>query len=132
MDATLDIDSIITAIGEVAEVGGVADSIFAHPANITALRLLKDTAGRPLLQPDMQAAGAERIAGATLYATPALSAGTVVVAQSRFIVLAFRRDASVDFSADALFTKDGVAARVTMRVDWGVADPAAFHVIKPA
>ena len=32
-------------------------------------------------------------------------------------------------SEDALFTSDGVAARVTMRVDWGVGDPDAFAVI---
>jgi len=35
----------------------------------------------------------------------------------------------VDFSEDALFTSDGVPARVTMRVDWGVGDPDAFAVI---
>ena len=71
----------------------------------------------------------EPIAGATLYPTPALNAGEAFVADTRHIVLAIRRDASVDFSEDALFTSDGVAARVTMRVDWGVGDPAAFAVI---
>jgi HK97 family phage major capsid protein len=54
------------------------------------------------------------------------------VADTRYIVLAVRRDASVDFSQDALFTRDGIAARVTMRVDWGVGDPKALAVIKGA
>ena len=70
----------------------------------------------------------ERIAGATLFATPALNAGEALVADTRYPVLAVRRDASVDFSEDALFTVDGVVARVTMRVDC-VGDPEAFAVI---
>jgi HK97 family phage major capsid protein len=65
----------------------------------------------------------------TLYQTPALNAGEVLVADMRYVVLAVRRDASVDFSEDALFTSDGVAARVTMRIDWGVGDPDALAVI---
>jgi HK97 family phage major capsid protein len=78
---------------------------------------------------DPTAPGVERIGGATLYVAPALAAGTAVVCESRFIALAVRRDAAVDLSQDAAFSRDAVAARVTMRVDWEPSDPNAVYVI---
>ena len=60
-----------------------------------------------------------------------MSAGTAIVAEARFVQVAIRRDATVDFSSDAAFTSDAVMARVTMRIDWSVGDPNAFYVIHP-
>ena len=59
--------------------------------------------------------------------------GQILVADTNFIVAGVRSDAAVDFSTDALFTKDAVAARVTMRVDWGWADvnAAALTTVTP-
>ena len=123
-------DTILDGIGSVGGYGGVADSVFLNPADLTGLR--KERAvpgGQYLLQPDAQAAGAERIGGATLYPTAGLAAGTAVVAEARYIVLAVRKDASVELSTDAAFSVDGTVARVTMRVDWAVSDPHAVYVV---
>ena len=121
---------ILDGIGNIGAAGGVADSIFVAPADLTGLR--KERAvpgGQYLLQPDAQAAGAERIGGATLIPTAGLSPGTAVVAEARFIVLAIRKDASVDFSTDAAFGQDATVARVTMRIDWAISDPQAVYVV---
>jgi HK97 family phage major capsid protein len=125
--ATADINGLIGAVGVVGAAGGNANAIFLSPADLTKIR--QETVAGGFGISDPTAPGVERIAGATLYQTPALNVGEVLVADTRYVVLAIRRDASVDFSEDALFTSDGVAARVTMRVDWGVGDPAAFAVI---
>lgn len=116
------IDEIITAVGTVEAVGTIANAVFLNPADLTALRLLKDASDRPLLQPDLQAGGAERIAGATIFSTPPLPQGVALVGDARQIVVGVRRDIEVAFSSDAKFTSDSVAARVTARADWGVND----------
>jgi HK97 family phage major capsid protein len=123
------IDNIIRAIGAIAASGGIANAVYIAPADLTTLRLAKDTDGRPLLQPDLQAGGAERIAGATLHPTAALTAGTAVVADAAQVVVGVRADATVDFSTDAKFTSDAVVARVVARVDFGVNDIAGLVVV---
>ncbi len=116
------IDSYLRAIGTIEAAGGRATSIYIAPADLTVLRISKDTSGRPLLQPDLQAGGAERIGGAVLYATPGIAAGTALVADASQIVVGIRKDAEVTFSAHARFTSDAVVARVVARVDFGVND----------
>ncbi len=126
------IDNILRAIGTVAVTGGVADAVFIAPTDLTALRLLKDTAGRPLLQPDLQAGAAERIGGATLFPTPALAAGTAIVAQANQVVVGIRKDAEVSFSPHAAWTSDGVVARVVARLDVGINDASGLvKVVTP-
>ena len=118
----VNIDNVIRAAGTVGTYGAIAGAVFINPADLTTLRLVKDTAGRPLLQPDLQAGGAERIAGATLYPTANLPAGTALVGDDAQVVVGVRRDIEVAFSADAKFTADSVAARVTARADFGIND----------
>jgi Phage capsid family len=60
--------------------------------------------------------------GMRVYPTPALGAGTAVVAQADQIVVAVRSDASVEFSRDARFEYDATLARVIARIDGGIAD----------
>lgn len=123
------IDNIIRAVGMIAAAGGVATVVYINPTDLTALRLVKDTSNRPLLQPDLQAGGAETIAGARIHPTPGLPAGTAIVAQSNQIVVGVRQDASVDFSAHAKFTADAVVARVVARVDFDVNDINGLAVV---
>lgn len=127
----INVDSITTAVGAVEAVGGVANAVFVNPANLTALRLLKDGTGsqRPLLQPDAQAAGATRIAGAVLWPCPALPVGTAIVGDAGQIIVAVRKDVQVLFSGHAKFTADSLVARVTARADWGVNDGRGLVVI---
>lgn len=117
----VNIDNVIRAVGTVESFGAIANAIFVNPTDLTTLRLVKESTGsnKPVLQPDLQAGGAERIAGAIVYPTPNLPAGTAIVGDAGQIVVGVRRDIEVAFSADAKFTSDSVAARVTARADWG-------------
>jgi HK97 family phage major capsid protein len=128
------IDAIITAVGVVEAVGAIANAIFINPTDLTALRLVKTATGsnQPVLQPDLQAGGAERLAGAILYSTPGLPAGVALVGDAAQIVVGIRRAIEVAFSSDALFTADSIAARVTARADWGVNDERGLVLLKAA
>lgn len=125
------IDNIIRAVGTVEAVGAVANAIFLAPADLTTLRLVKEATGsnKPVLQPDLQAGGAERIAGATVFSTPDLPAGVALVGDSSQIVVGLRRDVAVEFSSEAKFTSDSVVARVTCRTDWAFNDIRGFVAI---
>ena len=131
----VDIDGILDGVGAVQGHGGAPDTVFANPADITAIRKLKASGtGQYLLAPDgasVEGSPATRVGGCALIPTAGLTAGHALVAEARFVQLAIRRDASVDFSADAAFTNDAVVARVTMRVDWNIGDPNAFYLIAP-
>jgi HK97 family phage major capsid protein len=118
-------DAITTAVGTVEAVGGIANVVWINPTDLTGLRLLKagDGSEVPLLEPDVQAGGAQNINGALFVPTPAMPAGTAVVGDAAQVVVAIRRDVVVEFSGDAKFTSDTTVARVKARVDFGINDP---------
>jgi HK97 family phage major capsid protein len=126
------VDTFLSAIGKIEAVGGVADTIFMNPADKTALTLVKDATGssRPLLIPDPQQRQSYQIGGATIYSTSAIATGFALVVEAAQIVVAVRRDISVDFSGEALFTSDGIVARVTARFDWGWGDIRGACIVK--
>lgn len=128
------IDNIIRAVGVIEAAGGVATTVWVNPADLTDLRLTKVAAGsnQPVLEPDLQAAGAERIAGATLIPTPALATGKAIVADAAQVILGIRKDAEVQFSADAKFTADSVVARVIARVDLAINDTNGLVLLQAA
>lgn len=124
------IRSLVTAVGTIVAAGGVPNAIIVAPVDLTALRLeALESAYATLARPEEP--GIERVAGAALYATPALSRNEVVVADMNYVTVAVRRDARVDFSPDAGFSTDSVMARVTMRVDFGWHDVNAGYILQP-
>ena len=131
----VDIDGILDAVGAIQGHGGAPDTVFLNPLDLTSLRKLKASGtGQYLLAPDgasVEGTPATRVGGCALIPTNGLSAGHALVAEARFVQLAIRKDAAVDFSGDAAFTNDAVVARVTMRVDWSIGDPNAFWLISP-
>jgi HK97 family phage major capsid protein len=130
----IDIDHILSGVGAIQGNGGEPDTVFLNPADITKLRQLKSTTGIYLLAPDgasVEGTPATRIGGCQLLPTNGLPAGKALVCEARYVQVAIRRDAAVDFSADASFTADAVVARVTMRVDLNIGDPNAFFLITP-
>lgn len=128
------IDGIISAVGAVQAVGAVANAVFVNPNDLTTLRLVKTGTGsnQPVLTPDLQVAGAERIAGATLWPTPSLPAGVAIVGEASQVVIGINRAIEVDVSDQAAFTADSLVARVTCRVDWGTNDRRGLVLIKAA
>jgi HK97 family phage major capsid protein len=125
---TPDLVGITTAVGVIGAAGGVADACYLNPADLTAIRLAI-LAGTFTSIVDPTAPGIERIAGARLWPTPAVVAGSAIVAQADQILVGIRQDAEVAFSPDAAFDSDGVAVRVTARADFGVNDPNGIWVI---
>jgi HK97 family phage major capsid protein len=113
---------VVQAGGSISAYGGRADSLYLSPPDYVSLQLQTAGDDRPLIQPDASQGGAATIAGFRVWPTPALGGGTAVVAQADQLVVAVRRDASVEFSTDAEFSKDATVARVVARVDGGVAD----------
>jgi len=126
VSAGITIDALIDASGQIAAVGGSARAAYLNPADITALMKSKDLQERPLLGPDYVGGPTSTVYGLTLWSTPAIAAGTGLVADPSQIIVAVRSDPSVAVSQDALFTSDGQIARVIARLDCGVNDPAGL------
>ena len=116
----VDVTTILTGAGIVQAAGGNPTAIFLHPTDMTAMKIAAFTGGYDL---------ADALAPTVPYVTPNLTAGNGIVCDPRFILFGIRRDARVNWSEHHLFGNDGVAARVTMRVDWAPSDPAAFYVL---
>ena len=127
-----DLDNVIDAAGVIGDVGGEANALYLSPSDWTAWQKVRDAQDRPLLAPDATEAAAPRLVGLSVYRTPALTAGTAVVAQSDQIIVAVRDDPSVEMSDQALFTSDGHVARITTRLDCALNDKRGLAVIKPA
>lgn len=124
---TVSFDSIIATIGAIEAIGGTASVVFLNPTDVTTLRLVKSATGANsyVLQPDTRLAGAESISAARIISTPALAAGTMVVADPKQIVVGVRKAVEVAFSAHSAFTSDAVLARVTARADFKLNDARA-------
>jgi HK97 family phage major capsid protein len=120
--ASPDIAGIITAVAEIAAEGGIANAAFMNAADIGAVQVAAVTGGFSLSDPTRPSVS--QIGGAVLYTAP-LAAGTALVADARFIAVAVRRDASVDFSEHAPFTKDGVVAKLASE-RWGLGHEAVM------
>ena len=129
-DPTL-IDTLLTGIGAIRNAGGNANSIYMAAADVTTLSLMKQATGSnvPLLAPDPTQSFSMQIGGARIWPVPGMPAGTALIAQADQIVVGVRRDIAVDFSADAKFTADGVAVRITARFDVDVNDTDGLYLI---
>jgi hypothetical protein len=102
--ATVDIDGLIGAVGVVEAAGGVPNAIFLSPADVTKIR-------QSVVHPSRHAVAREQ----------------GVFAEVHRSVATDRQD---DVSRVGHEHFAGVErGRRTMRVDWGVGDPAAFAVI---
>jgi HK97 family phage major capsid protein len=129
VSASITIDALIEAAGDIAAVGGQATCAYLNPADHTKLMLEKDANKRPLLTPDYSSGASSTVYGLALYQTPAITVGTALVAAPEQIVVAVRQDASVAVSADVSFTQDASVARVIARLDCGVNDPKGLTSI---
>ena len=118
----IDIDTLISAAGLVADVGGTAKVAYINPTDHTGLMKAKDSTGRPLLTPDFAQGPSSTVYGLAIWATKAIDVGTALVADPAQIIVAVRQDPTVAVSTDALFTQDGTVVRVIARIDCGVND----------
>ncbi len=129
-DGPPDYAGLVNGAGLVRAAGGAPDVAYVNPLDYTALELAVDGNNRPLISGDPTQGAPPVIAGLAVWPTPALPAGTAIVAQADQIIVGVRQDASVTVSEHALFTSDGTVARVIARVDVGVNDPDGLCVVK--
>lgn len=115
-------ENIVRAGGGISAYGGVPTSVSVHPTNYVQLQLATGGDDRPLIQPDANQGGAATVAGYRIWQTPAVGAGTALVAQADQIVVALRSDATVTFSNEVKFAEEATVARVIARIDGGVND----------
>ncbi len=120
--------SLITGVGTLRGLGARPDVIFIAAQDLTALELAAVSGGYNGAM-SIEGPGIASISGARLISTPALPAGTALIAQASYLVIGVRRDIAVDFSEHSSFSSDAVAARVTGRLDWAVSDPAATLIL---
>ena len=128
----VDYPNIVRAAGKVRAAGGTPNAVYVNPDDFTELQLATDANDRPLIQPDPSQGPAQTVAGLMIWPTPAIAADTAVVAQATEIIVALRRDPSIEVSDQALFSKDGTVARVIARLDAGVGDPDGLCKIAAA
>lgn len=123
------VDLLLDGIGAIRNAGGRANAIYMNAGDLTELTKLKEASGsnRPLLQPDVTQEGRYTLGGATLWPVPGFPAEAAIVADASQLVVGVRKDIAVEFSSDAKFTADGVAARVTARFDWEPNDTDGFY-----
>jgi HK97 family phage major capsid protein len=126
ISATITLDSLVEAAGEVITAGGSPRAAYLNPTDYSALLREKDQNGRPLLQPDYSATPSSTVYGLVLWPTSAIAPGMALVADPSHIIVAVRNDPTIAVSSDALFTSDGTVCRCIARVDAGIGDARAL------
>ncbi len=125
------VDAVQDAIALIRAAGGNPSHIVTSPDVYSTLAKAKTGTGSnvPLLgqsaSTDVQTLA---VAGLPVIVSPHVVAGTIYVTSPEAMVLAIRRDAKLETDTSAMFTKDSIAIRITMRAAFGVVNPA--HIAK--
>lgn len=124
--AALTIRQIFEAVGTITAAGGRPNACVLSAADATSIRLEAISAGYLLTQDPTQP-GVDQIAGCRLLVAPSFRSREALIYDSNYLVVAIRKDATVDFSPDDGFASDSTTARIVMRIDFAVADKNAFY-----
>jgi HK97 family phage major capsid protein len=129
-----DLDPFAEAVANAEGLGLQLGSFVANPADVLALSRLKEstTSKRGLLTPDPADPTRRMIFGVPLLVSTGVTAGTVWGIPSERAIIVRRNDVDLQIDRSAYFTSDRTAIRATMRLSWGVTQPAAFQKIKTA
>lgn len=134
--AAFELDDVLNGISAIETVGGSADVAFINGADLNALRKSKSTTNEYLwlrgasVVGDPSARPVDTFAGVRFLISPGIAAGTMLIADSEFISVVSNRLIDVEFSADAGFLNDAIAAKCTARFDWAVEDPNAVYLLQ--
>jgi HK97 family phage major capsid protein len=126
ISATITLDSLVEASGQVTAAGGSPRAAYLNPVDFSSLLREKDQNGRPLLTPDYSATPSSAVYGMRLFPTSAIASGEALVVDPSQIIVAVRNDPTIAVSSDALFTSDGTVCRCIARVDAGIGDARAL------
>lgn len=128
----LNLDALIDGMAAAEAAGTSIDSWIMNPADKTALRKIKVTAGsvQTLISPDQQSANVTTVLGVPIYATPHCPAGTIYGVPRNRVHLVIREAAEVLTDSSLFFLSDRIAIKASVRIGWVVTDPKAVARIK--
>lgn len=121
-------DWALEAKATAEENGAPLTSFVAHPRDLLAVTLLKESAGsnRNLLQPDATQTAGSTLAGLPVYTSTQVERGTIWGIPQDVCHLVIVQDAEVISDSSAYFTTDMTAIRAKMRVGYGFTMPKAI------
>ncbi|MEE8736894.1 phage major capsid protein [Bifidobacterium subtile] len=125
---TKGLQPILESIAAVTDLGANPTSLIMRHSAWARLQGLTATDGRPLIQPDVQNVTAPALFGVPVILSKFTPADTIIVNDASNII-ASTSELAVARSDDALFAKDAVMLRATMRVGFGIVAPAKLGII---
>ena len=131
LDATKT-DSLLDGIG-IARANEVKPNRwFLSPADYLAIRKIKDTSGKYILQPDLTATGQEVLFGVPVTVTAQIPTGKAVLADMNLVAVARDMSPSITVDSSRYFDTDEVALRVVTRYDLALLQPKAVTILTAA
>lgn len=131
LDATKT-DSLLDGIG-IARANEVKPNRwFLSPADYLAIRKIKDTSGKYILQPDLTATGQEVLFGVPVTVTAQIPTGKAVLADMNLVAIARDMAPSITVDSSRYFDTDEVALRVVTRYDLALLQPKAVTILTAA
>ena len=131
LDATKT-DSLLDGIG-IARANEVRPNRwFLSPADYLAIRKIKDTSGKYILQPDLTATGQEVLFGVPVTVTAQIPTGKAVLADMSLVAVARDMSPSITVDSSRYFDTDEVALRVVARYDLALLQPKAVTILTAA
>lgn len=131
LDATKT-DSLLDGIG-IARANEVKPNRwFLSPADYLAIRKIKDTSGKYILQPDLTATGQEVLFGVPVTVTAQIPTGKAVLADMNLVAVARDMAPSITVDSSRYFDTDEVALRVVCRYDLALLQPKAVTILTAA
>ncbi|WP_273491519.1 phage major capsid protein [Gordonia otitidis] len=105
---------------------------FLSPADYLALRKVKATDGKYILQEDLTATGQEVLFGVPVTVTSRIPAGKAVLADMSLVAIARDLSPTVTVDSSRYFDTDEVALRVVARFDLALLQPKAVTILTAA
>lgn len=105
---------------------------FLSPADYLAVRKIKDSTGRYILQPDLTQTGQEVLFGVPVTVTSRIPTGKAVLADMSLVAIARDLSPTVTVDSSRYFDTDEVALRVVARFDLALLQPKAVTVLTAA
>lgn len=105
---------------------------FLSPADYLAVRKIKDSTGRYILQPDLTQTGQEVLFGVPVTVTSRIPTGKAALADMSLVAIARDLSPTVTVDSSRYFDTDEVALRVVARFDLALLQPKAVTVLTAA
>lgn len=126
------IDGFLTGLAAMSAKEAAPTHAFMSGADYFKLLGVKDSTGRPLVQPDVTRAAGMQLHGVKLVVSNKIPAGTVALVNMNDVVVVRDLNAQVTPLKELYADRDSVGIRVVTRYDLGVLRPEAVLLIAAA